>query len=220
MFASALKTKANNLLTSAATKALTVPRLVRPLATVVPNTTTTTRLSAPAPPAPAQPPKIGTLSANTPLAAAFAPAPPVIRARPVPETAVPAALHLQNGVTFQGECYGAPRALGGEVVFTTGMVGYPESLTDPSYAGQILVLTQPLAGNYGVPDRPMTSTVCPRVESDRIHARAVVVQAYTWQHSHREAAMSLGAWCKAQGVPLISGVDTRALGAAFARRWR
>ncbi|KAJ3360320.1 hypothetical protein GGF32_008481 [Allomyces javanicus] len=212
MFASALKSKANSLLTSAATKALTVPRLVRPLATVVPNTTTTTRLSAPVPPAPAAAPKIGTLSANTPLAAAFAPAPPVIRATPMPETAVPAALHLQNGVTFHGECYGAPRALGGEVVFTTGMVGYPESLTDPSYAGQILVLTQPLAGNYGVPEPTYDEHGLPtRFESDRIHARAVVVQAYTWQHSHREAAMSLGAWCKAQGVPLISGVDTRAL---------
>ncbi|ORZ33729.1 carbamoyl-phosphate synthase [Catenaria anguillulae PL171] len=124
---------------------------------------------------------------------------------------VPASFTLATGHTFSGACYGAPTSAAGEVVFTTALVGYPESLTDPSYAGQILVLTQPLAGNYGVPAPKFEQGLSEYYESARIHAKAVIVQDYSWQFSHRQAVSSLGAWCAAHGVPLVSGVDTRAL---------
>ena len=94
------------------------------------------------------------------------------------------------------------------------MVGYTESLTDPSYEGQILILTYPLIGNYGVPPRPSTSSVenIPLdFESGRIHVAAVVVGYYSEDYSHFLAGSSLGAWLKESGVPAIYGVDTRAL---------
>ncbi len=91
----------------------------------------------------------------------------------------------------------------GEVVFATGMVGYPEALTDPSFHGQILVLTYPLVGNYGVPKGPF--------ESSRPWIRGLIVQEYAEQYSHSDAVQSLGEWLTSYGIPALTGVDTRAL---------
>lgn len=100
------------------------------------------------------------------------------------------------------------------MIIFSGMVGYTESLTDPSYEGQILILTYPLIGNYGVPSRPDTSSVDnlpAHFESSRIHVAALVVGYYSEDYSHYLANSSLGAWLKESGVPAIYGVDTRAL---------
>ncbi len=113
-------------------------------------------------------------------------------------------LYLKDGTVLEGESFGAASNAAGEVVFNTGMVGYPESLTDPSYAGQILVLTYPLVGNYGVPD-PST------LESEKIQIAGLVVSEYSENYSHYEAKSSLAKWLKESGVPAITGVDTRAL---------
>ena len=113
-------------------------------------------------------------------------------------------LFLQNGTTLEGTRFGADVAVSGEVVFNTGMTGYVEGLTDPSYAGQILVCTYPLIGNYGVPKGPL-------FESERIQVAGLVVANYSEIYSHREATKSLGAWLKENNVPAITGIDTRAL---------
>lgn len=117
-------------------------------------------------------------------------------------------LILEDGTVFEGVSFGARPPLGGavtgEVVFSTGMTGYVESLTDPSFAGQILVCTYPLIGNYGVPKKEM-------FESDRIHAAGLIVTEYSEHYSHAEAEGSLGDWLKDNDVPGISGIDTRAL---------
>ncbi len=112
-------------------------------------------------------------------------------------------LVLEDGSTFPGRSFGASRQVRGEVVFHTGMVGYVEALTDPSYRGQILVLTYPLQGNYGVPQGPH--------ESARVQVQGLVVAHYTPTPSHHAAVRSLGDWLRAANVPAISGVDTRAL---------
>ncbi len=112
-------------------------------------------------------------------------------------------LLLESGTSFAGENFGADVSVSGEVVFNTGMAGYPQSLTDPSYRGQILVLTYPLVGNYGVADGAG--------ESDRIQISGLVVSEYCEKYSHWSAKLSLGQWLKQSGVPAISGVDTRAL---------
>ncbi|KAJ3139396.1 hypothetical protein HK100_011671 [Physocladia obscura] len=127
----------------------------------------------------------------------------------------PAALHLGTGSTFGGVSFGA--AVGapvtGEVVFTTSLVGYTESMTDPSYSGQILVFAQPLIGNYGVPDAAARDAagLSRFFESPRIHVRGVVVNDYAARHSHWAAVESLGQWCARHGVPAVCGVDTRAI---------
>lgn len=113
-------------------------------------------------------------------------------------------LHLADGTMYVGESFGTNRSAAGEVVFNTGMVGYVESLTDPSYAGQILVLTYPLVGNYGVPDKESW-------ESGKIQVAGLVVSEYSENYSHHTARKSLGTWLKESGVPAIQGVDTRAL---------
>ena len=113
-------------------------------------------------------------------------------------------LILSDGAVFLGESFGAPIGSGGEVVFNTGMVGYPESLTDPSYFGQILVLTYPLIGNYGVPDKKFW-------ESKKIQVKALIVQNYIEDPSHFESERTLAAWLKAEGIPALQGIDTRAL---------
>ena len=113
-------------------------------------------------------------------------------------------LYLQDGTVAQGGSFGASRSVAGEVVFNTGMTGYVESLTDPSYAGQILVLTYPLVGNYGVPDKKS-------FESQKIQIAGLVVSEYSENYSHYAAKKSLGAWLKESGVPAMTGVDTRAL---------
>lgn len=120
-------------------------------------------------------------------------------------------LVLEDGTELAGTSFGAQESVGGEVVFNTAMTGYVETLTDPSYRGQILVMTYPLVGNYGVPGpRPAGSMDRP-YESDRIQVQALVVQNYVGDYSHHEATRSLAAWCKSQNVPLISGIDTRNL---------
>jgi len=123
-----------------------------------------------------------------------------------------ASLELADGSVFEGFSFGHPESTTGEVVFNTGMVGYPESLSDPSYAGQILVITFPLIGNYGVPGQePDCLGLLKNFESDKIHLKAVVVSDYSFTASHYTAKSTLGAWLKEHGIPGVYGVDTRAL---------
>ncbi|RAK73687.1 bifunctional carbamoylphosphate synthetase/aspartate transcarbamylase [Aspergillus fijiensis CBS 313.89] len=125
-------------------------------------------------------------------------------------------LELEDGTVYQGYSFGAEKSVAGELVFQTGMVGYPESVTDPSYRGQILVITFPLVGNYGVPSREtmdeLLKTLPKYFESTEIHVAALVVATYAGEdYSHFLAQSSLGQWLKEQGVPAMHGVDTRAL---------
>lgn len=113
-------------------------------------------------------------------------------------------LALKDGTAYEGKSFGAPISRSGEIVFTTGMTGYVETLTDPSYTGQIIVFTYPLIGNYGVPERRF-------FESAKIHAAGVVLSEGSDGHSHRSSKSSLGDWLKKEGVPAITGVDTREL---------
>lgn len=125
---------------------------------------------------------------------------------------VSAVLELEDGTRFNGYSFGRQASTSGEVVFNTAMTGYPESLTDPSYEGQILVTTFPLLGNYGVPPQQDTSqNLSKYYEGDRIHCRAIIAQDYSWEHSHWMAARSLSEWLDDQGVAGIYGIDTRAL---------
>lgn len=125
-------------------------------------------------------------------------------------------LELQDGLAYQGYSFGARKSMAGELVFQTGMVGYPESITDPSYRGQILVVTFPLVGNYGVPSRETMDELIrdlpAHFESSQIHIAGLVVATYSGEdYSHFLATSSLGTWLKEQGVPAMYGVDTRAL---------
>ena len=120
-------------------------------------------------------------------------------------------LILENGDEFKGFSFGAEHSVSGEVVFNTGMVGYPESLTDPSYKGQILVLTYPLIGNYGVPDKEIENNLLKNFESDKIQVQALVVSDYSFQYSHWNAKKSLADWLKEESIPAIYGIDTRKL---------
>ena len=120
-------------------------------------------------------------------------------------------LRLDDGTQLQGRGFGAAKPVHGEVVFNTSMAGYVEALTDPSYRGQILMLTYPLVGNYGVPPpRPRGSLDGP-YESDRIQVQGLVVQGYVDTYSHHAARRSLHEWLAAEGVPALTGVDTRML---------
>lgn len=120
-------------------------------------------------------------------------------------------LVLESGETFHGYSFGFGGSATGEVVFGTSMVGYPESLTDPSYEGQILVASYPLVGNYGVPEDAIDGGVSRYYESERIHVRGLVVSEYVHDYSHWSAQKSLGRWLEEYGVPGICGVDTREL---------
>ncbi|XXG94391.1 Carbamoyl-phosphate synthase [Hypoxylon texense] len=125
-------------------------------------------------------------------------------------------LDLQDHSSYQGYSFGAKKSIAGELVFQTGMVGYPESVTDPSYRGQILVITFPLVGNYGVPSRETMDELLrdrpAHFESSQIHIAGLVVSSYAGEEfSHYLATSSLGTWLKEQGVPAMYGVDTRAL---------
>lgn len=123
-----------------------------------------------------------------------------------------ATLILDDGTVFQGFSFGYEKPIVGEVVFNTAMSGYPESLTDPSYAGQLMVLTYPLVGNYGVPSRTLCADgLSTFMESERIHAEAIIVSDYSHQYCHWNAQCSLGDWLKEEKVPGIYGIDTRAL---------
>lgn len=119
-------------------------------------------------------------------------------------------LLLDDGTEVQGCGFGAAKPVQGEVVFNTAMAGYVETLTDPSYCGQILVLTYPLIGNYGVPPRRSADLDRP-YESSRIQVQALVVQNYVDAYSHHAASRSLHEWLVEEGVPGLTGVDTRAL---------
>ncbi len=121
-------------------------------------------------------------------------------------------LRLSDGTEFYGTSFGYEGNVAGEVVFNTAMTGYPESLTDPSYAGQLMVLTFPLVGNYGVPPFSVdTSGLANFMESDRIYARAIICQDYSTEFSHWNACESLASWLKREQVPGITGIDTREL---------
>ena len=121
-------------------------------------------------------------------------------------------LLLDDGTVFHGKSFGFEKPVAGEVVFNTAMTGYPESLTDPSYAGQLMTLTYPLAGNYGVP--PFTlepNGLATFMESEHIHAEAIIVSDYSENYSHWNAVESLGDWLKREQIPGITGIDTREL---------
>jgi carbamoyl-phosphate synthase small subunit len=123
-----------------------------------------------------------------------------------------ALLVLEDGSEFEGWSFGAAKGVEGEVVFTTGMAGYPQSLTDPSFFGQILVCTYPLVGNYGVPgDEADASGIPLHFESGRIWASGLVVSEVCDLPSHYASVRTLPAWMEAQRVPGIEGIDTRAL---------
>ena len=124
-----------------------------------------------------------------------------------------ALLELEDGTRLVGTSFGSEKSCSGELVFTTGMVGYPESLTDPSYEGQFLVSTFPLVGNYGVPATGGVDKygLPAGMESDRVHVAGFVVQEYSEHHSHWEADKSLSQWLVENDVPGISGIDTRML---------
>jgi carbamoyl-phosphate synthase / aspartate carbamoyltransferase len=125
-------------------------------------------------------------------------------------------LEIQDGEVYEGISFGAQKSAAGELVFQTGMVGYPESLTDPSYRGQILVITFPLVGNYGVPSRTVMDELLEDLpkyfESSEIHVAGLVTASYSGEdYSHYLAQSSLGSWLKENGVPAMCGVDTRSL---------
>ena len=121
-------------------------------------------------------------------------------------------LVLSDGTRFHGRSFGYEQPVAGEVVFNTAMMGYPESLTDPSYAGQMMTLTYPLVGNYGVPPFTIGSDgIATFMESDRIYASAIIVSDYSEQYNHWNAVESLGEWLKREHVPGITGIDTREL---------
>lgn len=120
-------------------------------------------------------------------------------------------LVLADGMVFEGRSFGAPVDAAGEVVFTTGMVGYPESLTDPSYRGQILTCTYPLIGNYGVPADSQVNGISANFESGAIQASGMVVSRYCDEPSHHASTRTLAEWLREANVPAIEAVDTREL---------
>ena len=122
-----------------------------------------------------------------------------------------AKLVLEDGTTFNGFSFGYKGSIAGEVVFNTAMTGYPESLTDPSYKGQILTLTYPLVGNYGVPGSSTENMMLKHFESDRAHISALIISDYSFKYNHWNAQLSLDEWLNNNQVPGIYGIDTRAL---------
>ena len=120
-------------------------------------------------------------------------------------------LILEDGTEFSGYSFGAEKSIAGEVVFNTAMTGYPESLTDPSYNGQILVATYPLIGNYGVPGKGEEDNMLKYYESDKIQISGFVVSDYSKSFSHWNAEKSLHDWMVENEVPGIYGIDTREL---------
>lgn len=127
------------------------------------------------------------------------------------QTTKKASLILDDGTVFVGKSFGYEKPVAGEVVFNTAMMGYPESLTDPSYSGQILVTTYPLIGNYGVPRREEVNGLSRFYESEKIHVEALVVSDYSFEYSHWNAAKSLADWLKEEEIVGIYDIDTREL---------
>lgn len=122
-----------------------------------------------------------------------------------------ATLVLEDGSTFEGKSFGHEASVAGEIVFNTAMTGYPESLTDPSYRGQIIVLTYPSIGNYGVPANTIQNELSTFFESDQIHAKGLIISDYSESYNHWNAAKSLGEWLKEEKIPALCGIDTRQL---------
>ena len=123
-----------------------------------------------------------------------------------------ATLRLENGLEFHGWSFGSTQSVSGEVVFNTSMAGYPEQLTDPTYSGQILCLTYPLIGNYGVPSEELLAEkLSKNLESDRIHPKGLIVFDYCEDYSNWEAVKSLEQWMNEQNLTGIYGIDTREL---------
>lgn len=120
-------------------------------------------------------------------------------------------LVLEDGTSFEGFSFGYEKSISGEVVFNTAMTGYPESLTDPSYKGQILVSTYPLVGNYGVPDYEILDGIVTNFESDKIQVNGFIISDYSTEYSHWSAKKSLAEWLIENKVPGIYGIDTRSL---------
>ncbi|MBK8944354.1 MAG: glutamine-hydrolyzing carbamoyl-phosphate synthase small subunit [Ignavibacteriae bacterium] len=120
-------------------------------------------------------------------------------------------LILEDGSSYNGFSFGYEASTSGEVVFNTAMTGYPESLTDPSYYGQILISTYPLIGNYGVPDDKFENGIPDIFESDKIQVKGFVISDYSFEYSHWNAKKSLSQWLIENKIPGIFGVDTRAL---------
>jgi len=120
-------------------------------------------------------------------------------------------LILEDRSVFQGYAFGGKKEISGEVVFNTGMVGYPESLTDPSYRGQILVCTFPLIGNYGVPENEEEDNLLRYFESSKIQIQGLIIANYSEDYSHWSAKKSLSKWMKEYNIPGIYGIDTREL---------
>lgn len=127
------------------------------------------------------------------------------------EESIKVQLVLEDGREFHGISFGYEKTVSGEVVFNTAMTGYPESLTDPSYKGQILVLTYPIIGNYGVPSKAKANDLYKYFESYALHISGLIVCDYTEAYSHWNADKSLGDWLKEFKVPGMYGVDTREL---------
>ncbi|MBT3382112.1 MAG: glutamine-hydrolyzing carbamoyl-phosphate synthase small subunit [Prolixibacteraceae bacterium] len=122
-----------------------------------------------------------------------------------------AKLTLEDGTVFTGKSFGSETAVAGEVVFYTAMTGYPESLTDPSYTGQILVSTYPMIGNYGVPFNQKENGIHKHYESNKLHISGLIVSDYSFEFSHWNAEKSLADWLKEYNVPGLFDIDTRAL---------
>lgn len=127
------------------------------------------------------------------------------------ERGIPVKLTLEDGSFYTGKSFGAVTPAAGEVVFNTAMTGYPESLTDPSYRGQILCLTYPLIGNYGAPGKVTENDLLRFHESSSIHISGLIVSDYSFDYSHWNADESLGSWLSRNNIPGIFGIDTRAL---------
>lgn len=124
----------------------------------------------------------------------------------------PITLLLEDGTTYEGQSFGSETNSQGEVVFNTSMVGYPEALTDPSYRGQILTLTYPLIGNYGIPPEIKDSNRIKKFfESNEIQVEGLIISEYCENYNHWNAQKSLGEWLKDYCIPGITGIDTRAL---------
>jgi carbamoyl-phosphate synthase small subunit len=122
-----------------------------------------------------------------------------------------AKLILEDGTVFNGKSFGSETAAAGEVVFYTAMTGYPESLTDPSYTGQILVSTYPMIGNYGVPFNKKENGIHKYYESNKLHITGLIISDYSFEFSHWNAEKSLSDWLKEYDVPGLFDIDTRAL---------
>jgi len=122
-----------------------------------------------------------------------------------------AVLVLEDGSHFFGHGFGAAKKVSGEIVFSTSMVGYPEALTDPSYKGQILTLTYPLVGNYGVPPYDLELGIPKYFESESIKVTGLVIHGLCKKPYHWASTKTLDEWLKKENIPGIYGIDTRNL---------